>query len=312
MPEGAPCDDGDGCSLDDRCLQGSCEGLDSSCDDGLACTLDGCEAGACVHLPEPGTCLTDEGCIPIGDHPAGRPCEICASTNLLVPDPATEGATCPDDGVPCTTDLCQGGLCTHPNDPGTCHGPDGDCVAVGEAITGCLSCVDTGVGAPIQAGTPCDDGLSCTLGDACNAAGVCTSVPVPCCPVVTGLACGEVVEGTTTAGIGTAAVADWSCLPTPYPAPERAHHFRAPCDGEVVFHLEGQPGHLLFLIKGPPTHAETPATQCLTGQCDTYSSSGLTQWMALDQEYMLVVDGLAGAEGAYSLEVLCDCPFPAP
>ena len=158
----------------------------------------------------------------------------------------------------------------------------------------------------------CNDGQSCTIGDACNTAGLCTSVAVPCCPVVTGLTCGGVIEGTTAGGLGPGAVSDWSCLPTPYPAAERAHHFRAPCDGEVIFQLQGQPGHLLFLIRGPPSNVDDPATQCLTGQCDTYTSSGLTQWMFLDQEYMLVVDGLDGIEGPYSLEVICNCPGPAP
>jgi len=34
--------------------------------------------------------------------------------------------------------------------------------------------------------------------------------------------------------------------------------------------------------------------------------------MFTDQEYLLVVDGLEGSAGDYTLEVLCDCPQPAP
>ncbi|MGB0591688.1 MAG: hypothetical protein ACPGU1_18585 [Myxococcota bacterium] len=312
LPEGSLCDDGDGCTHDDRCLADTCIGLTSTCDDGWDCTLDSCEGGTCIHLPEPGTCITSEGCIPVGSHPVEAPCLVCEATNMLVASDLAEGMPCPDDGVACTTDLCEDGTCMHSNAPGTCHRPDGTCVSVGEAITPCLTCVDTGTGAPAAEGTPCDDDSSCTVEDACDGAGTCTATPIPCCPIATDLACGEVVEGSTASDVASAAVEAWSCLPAPYPAPERAHLFKAPCDGEVIFHLEGQPGQLLFLIRGPPAHAQSPATQCLTGQCDTYTSAGLTQWMFSDQEYLLVVDGLGDSAGSYSLEVLCNCPQPAP
>jgi hypothetical protein len=312
LPDGSLCDDGDGCTQDDRCQSGICGGLDAGCDDGWGCSLDSCVNGLCSHLPEPGNCITDQGCIPVGAHPLANPCVVCQSTDLLGPTPQSEGTPCPDDGITCTADLCEGGACVHTNMPGTCHRADGSCVSVGEPITPCLTCVDTGVGAPMPEGTPCDDTSACTVDDSCDGAGACGSIPIPCCPIATGLVCGASVEGSTSDDVASAAVDTWSCLPTPYPAPERAHLFRAPCDGEVIFHLEGQPGQLLFLIRGPPSHAEAPSTQCLTGQCDTYTTAGLTQWMFTEQEYLLVVDGLEGSSGDYTLEVLCDCPQPAP
>ena len=46
-----PCDDGDVCTSDDRCLAGSCApGAPTDCDDGIACTLDTCTPFAgCSH-----------------------------------------------------------------------------------------------------------------------------------------------------------------------------------------------------------------------------------------------------------------------
>ena len=149
LPEGSPCDDSDACTRDERCIEGGCVGGTSECDDGFACTLDSCDVGTCIHLPEPGTCITDEGCIPVGAHPLSNPCLTCVSTNTLAPNPEAEGAPCPDDGIPCTSDLCEEGECLHVNIPGTCHGPDGTCVELGEAITPCLTCTGTGVGSPL-------------------------------------------------------------------------------------------------------------------------------------------------------------------
>jgi len=204
------------------------------------------------------------------------------------------------------------GACVHKNLPGTCHGPEGTCVSVGEDITPCLSCTATGVGTPKPAETPCEPASNCSVSASCNGIGDCVSTPIPCCPVAMNLSCGVAIEGTTAAEPASAAIHAWSCLPAAYTAAERAHHFTAPCDGQVIFHLEGEPGQVLFLIRGPPAHAQSPATQCLSGVCDTYSNAGMTQWMFKDQDFLLVVDGTEGSEGDYTLEVICDCPQPAP
>ncbi len=52
--DGAPCEDGSGCTTQDACKAGSCTGKPLSCDDKVACTQDACEAtGGCVHVQGP-------------------------------------------------------------------------------------------------------------------------------------------------------------------------------------------------------------------------------------------------------------------
>ena len=63
-PDGAPCDDGNACTVDDACLGGACGGMPQgchgggctgsplACDDGDACTEDACDpAAGCRHTP---------------------------------------------------------------------------------------------------------------------------------------------------------------------------------------------------------------------------------------------------------------------
>src|SRR5439155_26767644 len=57
-PDGAPCDDGNACTVDDACLGGACGGMPQgchgggctgsplACDDGDACTEDACDPAA--------------------------------------------------------------------------------------------------------------------------------------------------------------------------------------------------------------------------------------------------------------------------
>lgn len=70
-----PCDDGDPCSLDDRCSSGLCVGTQNSCSDSDPCTNDFCDNadGSCHHTPISGC---TPGCVdkgntydPAGDHP---------------------------------------------------------------------------------------------------------------------------------------------------------------------------------------------------------------------------------------------------
>jgi hypothetical protein len=56
--EGAPCEDGDLCTVLDACHEGRCEGEPRSCDDGFHCTTDRCDdrTGRCERLARPGCC----------------------------------------------------------------------------------------------------------------------------------------------------------------------------------------------------------------------------------------------------------------
>jgi len=61
-PALAPCDDGDPCTVEDRCSSdGKCQGrsLDVLCDDGDPCTDDACQDFRCVHTPNTAAC--DDG-----------------------------------------------------------------------------------------------------------------------------------------------------------------------------------------------------------------------------------------------------------
>jgi hypothetical protein len=178
----AGCDDGDPCSLGDRCVVGSCRPGPArpDCDDGNGCTDDvctpfvGCEHPANTNPCDDGDLCTD------GDVCAGGACQ---------PGPAVD---CGDDDV-CTTDICdpQRGCLNDPNqDP--CD--DGDPCTVGDRCTegACragaapLSCDDhdpctndwclaaEGCRHDPQSGVPCEDGDPCTVGDYC-ASGACFS-----------------------------------------------------------------------------------------------------------------------------------------
>jgi MYXO-CTERM domain-containing protein len=64
LADGAPCEDGDLCSVRDHCQAGCCQGQARVCDDGFACTLDRCNTrtGEC----EPGKPCADAGACDTG------------------------------------------------------------------------------------------------------------------------------------------------------------------------------------------------------------------------------------------------------
>jgi len=101
LPPGISCDDGDPCTINDRCVNGNCVGTPKICDDGDPCTDDFCNphTGQCESAPrncDDGDPCTDDSCNPV----TGR-CEF-------VP------VSC-DDGDPCTDDFCNSatGECEH-------------------------------------------------------------------------------------------------------------------------------------------------------------------------------------------------------
>lgn len=82
-----------------------------------------------------------------------------AGPDVIVTDAGCQDAGECDDGIPCTLDACQGGLCVHQLDDAACD--DGlFCTGV-EHCHPSLGCVATPVG--------CDDGIACTV-DACDEA----------------------------------------------------------------------------------------------------------------------------------------------
>ena len=178
-PDATPCDDGNACTNNDRCVFGSCTGDKKQCTDDNPCTIDQCAEGACLSTPADDSTSCDDG------------------------DPCTFGDTCSGGVCAAGQDLCgcsQDSYCMQFFDDGdACNGAwacvEGYCADLGEAsiITcedpnpnDCLDpqCDPGGGGCflfPRATGTPCDDGTACTTNDACDAAGGCSGTPFIFC-----------------------------------------------------------------------------------------------------------------------------------
>src|SRR5690606_2848999 len=93
-----PCEDGNPCTVNDRCKGGKCQaGKPAKCDDNEFCTVDDCDpAHGCVHTPrEPGTECDDR-----------NECSTASACNALGRCVATAGKDCSDDN-PCTVNGCN-------------------------------------------------------------------------------------------------------------------------------------------------------------------------------------------------------------
>ena len=127
--DGAPCDDGDACTVDDTCSdKGECAGdANAPCEDDNGCTTDTCDPGTgCIHalLPDGESCNDGDSCTLVDSCVEGE----CVGSSK----------NCPDDGNPCTV-------------PAGCDITDGTCLT-----------------SQLPDGALCDDGNECTSGDACT------------------------------------------------------------------------------------------------------------------------------------------------
>lgn len=194
--DGAPCDDGEFCTVGETCRNGTCQGGNArscsalasdcvaatcsetegcqaepvqngtACDDGFYCTSnDTCQEGQCIGTTRDcsalaGPCREAAGC----DELAGE----CIFT------PINEGLTC-DDGMACTNAVCNAGECildfVTPNV--ICSDPDADECNV-------PTCSEDEGGCYLEQpdGIPCagvaDDDNECTE-PVCNGAGDCVN-----------------------------------------------------------------------------------------------------------------------------------------
>jgi hypothetical protein len=146
VPNQAPCDDGDACTEQEACSDGTCEGgQPTPCDDDEICTTDLCDSKT--------------GCVYVGnglDCDDGNKCTLSDGCSEGVCVPGAE-AIC-DDGNPCTGDVCDKETgCGFFAAPGACD--DGDACTVSD------NCVE----GQCQPGGPasCDDGDPCTP-DSCD------------------------------------------------------------------------------------------------------------------------------------------------
>ncbi len=165
------CEDGNLCTLGDKCLDGVClPGAPNNCDDQNVCTDDSCTpaTGQCQHTANSAPCSDDNACT-LGETCAGGQ---CASKGIV---------TCIDDD-PCTADSCdpKTGLCSHLTTP-ACFKPA--CLAASDCAPGqlceanshtCRDCLTTAdcpaAGQVCQAGS-CVAGTKCLSSVACKAKG---------------------------------------------------------------------------------------------------------------------------------------------
>ncbi|APR86315.1 BNR repeat domain protein [Minicystis rosea] len=203
------CDDGNPCTENDYCAQGTCTGTPivceasdachagtcdpllgctdkpandgASCDDGDPCTGNGaCASGFCQKgvLVD---CSFLDGLCTVG---------VCDAAQGCIAKPTADGVPC-DDNLFCTiNDHCQGGTCVgggpkactsgNPCFVGACNEALGTCTVVpgndgaacddGNVCTASTTCL---AGACVG-GVPANDGLACDDGSACTVNTVCT------------------------------------------------------------------------------------------------------------------------------------------
>ncbi len=162
-PVAGACDDGDACTLDDRCQSGQCYGLPADADE------DGHVAARCGGAD----CDDQDPAVNPNafEGPTGAP--ACSDGIDNDCDGASDAAepTCAaclgpadcDDGDACNgAEDCQAGEC-YPGDPLTCSDGEPCTDDWCDPVQGCRSAANE---------LPCDDGDACTLGDRC-AAGAC-------------------------------------------------------------------------------------------------------------------------------------------
>lgn len=226
-----PCDDGNACTFNDRCVKGVCRGTPYSCDDGNVCTDDVCDgAGGCRFPPNIAPCHDGNLCTRNDTCANG----VCSGTPF----------TC-DDGNVCTDDACNGVGCTFtannaPCDDGNlCTRSDtcANAVCAGVAFTcddgnACTDDACNGVGCTFTPNNaPCDDGNACTSTDTCSG-GVCRGTNTCCSPGP---------ETNCTNGIdddcdGLIDAADPDCQASCVPLPEQCFNgVDDDCDGLVDF-----------------------------------------------------------------------------
>ena len=183
--EGFVCDNGDACTVNDKCVEGVCTGgVESNCNDGNPCTDDNCDPEAgCLHSHNTLACEDGNVCT------TGDACQdsVCKGGGALVCD---DGNMC--NGV----ETCDPKTGCKPGEPLVCD--DGNqCNGLEEcdSESGCLpglpvdcedgnpctsdACVD-GQCEYNPAGGLCDDGNACTDGDHCTAGKCAYSSVVKC------------------------------------------------------------------------------------------------------------------------------------
>lgn len=155
--------------------------------DGLECTADLCDGdGLCTHTLFVG-CLIEGACVAKGALDPNNECLACAPEKSVDGYSARQnGTVCADDGLSCTSDVCQAGGCAHPVTSGCLL--DGNCWAAGavdpnNACQGCLPQFASDVWEPLGKGMPCVDDLDAGTLDVCNGNGECEHLATGDCVI---------------------------------------------------------------------------------------------------------------------------------
>lgn len=100
------CNDGNACTVDICGTDNKCqEPIQLDCDDGKGFTADMCLSGiGCVHTPEEGYCTSDDMCN------SADPCIVNSWCDLTAGICHYSEKEC-NDGVECTEDYCENGIC---------------------------------------------------------------------------------------------------------------------------------------------------------------------------------------------------------
>jgi len=152
---------------------------------------------------------------------------------------------------------------------------------------------DDGLDDDLDGATDCDD-LDCLGMVGCVPSGVCSGQAAV-------IGCGDVVTGATLGGPRD--LVGYDCAPTFATGPEAVHVFTAPAAHRLTATLDAPGGAGLLGLYAL-------AGSCRADACVGRASSGgaLTLDVAAGETLYLVVDGLAGAFGDYTLSLACAPP----
>ncbi|MEZ4265968.1 MAG: putative metal-binding motif-containing protein [Myxococcota bacterium] len=208
-----PCDDGDACTLNDRCQPGGCVGDALNCS-GLdsACSTGSCVGGACQKTILSGApCSTTDMCIVAATCDETGTCT--GSYDGQKPGCSCKAPLCPGAGTACSeSDISEGCKSYYKDVDGDGHGdpnqPACSCSAIGKyTATVADDCNDAEGAAWTNATERCDgvdnncngqtDETFTTLGKACDGddSDLCTNGTTKCATAGTGTTCVETGAG---------------------------------------------------------------------------------------------------------------------
>ncbi len=286
--DGTKCDDANLCSTDDACKAGVCGGKLRLCpDDGNVCTLSLCDpnTGVCLHRPVGPPCPDGSQCVFDGETFVcgnGKPCPV-------------SGLPC-DDGNACTgKDKCADGLCES-----------------GENT--CLEVCDNGLDDDKDGFVDCAD-ASCDYEE--------EKCPTNC-HIGPTIVCDQGgIQLSTAKDVGQASPGnrstEWPCLPTiKHTGPEVALTIDIRCPGPAVVSVTpvgpwtadagATPAFSAILLKGAPSACLpalcVEATTLVVGK----GTATLGVMVADTRDWTLVVDGIDGSKGDFTVAATCGCP----